>query len=151
MEKKKWEKFKAEQRRKPKRKPDDDDNLPTGLKRQPKKRTRMGNCKEVYDMQEWWRWAEERCMRAGELRARLENDKRRVLRWMENREHDMILKDGPGWWQLTTAWAGGSEVSETGVNIGVTSLNLDFTRNPWLAEGLFWQDQQDQLLKNEPS
>ena len=32
MEKKKWEKFKAEHRRKPKRKPDDDDNLPTGLK-----------------------------------------------------------------------------------------------------------------------
>ena len=57
-------------------------------------------------------------MRAGKLRARQETDNRRVLRWMETREYDMVLKDGPGWWLLATAWAGGSLVSET-IVIGV--------------------------------
>ena len=57
-------------------------------------------------------------MRAGKLRSRQETDNRRVLRWMETREYDMVLKDGPGWWLLATAWAGGSLVSET-IVIGV--------------------------------
>ena len=37
MEKRKWEKFKADHRRKPKMKPEEDETLPTGWKRQPKK------------------------------------------------------------------------------------------------------------------
>jgi hypothetical protein len=36
MEKMKWEKFNAEHRRKPKRKPEEDETLPNGWKRQPK-------------------------------------------------------------------------------------------------------------------
>ena len=67
MEKKKWEKFKAEHRRKPKRKPEDDETLPNGWKRQPKKLRRMENWDEEYEMHEWWKWVEERCMRAGNL------------------------------------------------------------------------------------
>ena len=46
------EKLKAEHRRKPKRKSEEDDNIPTGWKRQPNKLRRMESCEEVYDMQE---------------------------------------------------------------------------------------------------
>ena len=69
-------------------------------------------------MHEWWNWAEERCIRAGKLRARLENDRRRVLRRMESRDLDMILEDGPEWWLLAMRWTGWSEVSEADVRIG---------------------------------
>jgi hypothetical protein len=56
---------------------------------------------------------------AGKLRARLEHDKRRFLRRMENRYQDMILDDGPGWWLLAMRWIGWSEVSKSDVRIRV--------------------------------
>ena len=61
---------------------------------------------------------EERCMRAGKLQARLENDRRRVFRRMETRDMDMILEDGPEWWLMAMRWTGLSEASEADVRIG---------------------------------
>ena len=43
MEKTKWDRFKIEHRRNPKRKPDDDENLPAGWKK-PNKLRRMEKC-----------------------------------------------------------------------------------------------------------
>ena len=73
---------------------------------------------EEFEMQGWWKWAEERCIRAGELRRRLETDRNRILRMMECRGEDMILQDGTGWWQMATRWTGWSEVPEAGIRIG---------------------------------
>jgi hypothetical protein len=78
MEKREWVKFKAEHRRKPKRKPEEDENIPTGWKRQPKRSRRIASCEEITDLQEWWRWVVERCMRAGKLSTRLETKNKRV-------------------------------------------------------------------------
>ena len=48
MEKRKWEKFKAEHRNKSRRKPKDDDNLPNGWGKKPKKLRRVES-----DLKEW--------------------------------------------------------------------------------------------------
>jgi hypothetical protein len=85
MEKRKWEKLKAEQSRKPKRKPEEARWDPSNWQEKRKLR-RMESLEEEYEMHEWWEWAEERCMRAGRMRARLEHDRRRVLWRMENRD-----------------------------------------------------------------
>ena len=47
---------------------------------------------EEIDIQGWWKLAEERCLRVGELRRRLETDRIRVLRIMEYRSPDLILQ-----------------------------------------------------------
>jgi hypothetical protein len=74
-----------------------------------------------FDIQGWWKWAEERCIRAGELRRRLETDRIRALRMMESRSQDLILQDGPGWWKVATEWAGWIEEPEAGIRIGAHS------------------------------
>ena len=96
MEKRRWEQFKAEHRRKPKRKPEEAETLPAGWMRQPKRLKRMETeeaaQEEEFDITGWWKWAEERCIRVGELRRRLETDRIRVLRMMESRSQDLILQ-----------------------------------------------------------
>ena len=72
---------------------------------------RMEIADEVYDLENWWKWAEGICMRVGKLKARLEKDRHRVLRLMEVRRMEEVLEDGPGWWPMAIAWAGG-DVSE---------------------------------------
>ena len=45
------------------------------------------------------------------LKARMEKDRHRVLRLMEVRRMEEVLKDGPDWWPMAVAWPGG-EMSE---------------------------------------
>ena len=100
-----------------KRKPEEVEILPAGWMRQGKKLKRMETAEaaqeEEFGIHEWWKWAEERCIRAGELKRRLETDRNRVLRMMESRSQDLILQDGPGWWRMAK---GGQD--------GVKSLKL---------------------------
>ena len=69
MEKGRWEQFKAEHRRKPKRKPEEVETFPAGWMRQPKRLRRMETeetaQEEEFDIQGWWKLAEKRCIRVG--------------------------------------------------------------------------------------
>jgi hypothetical protein len=106
-ERKKWEEFRLGHKSRPKRQRIEKNTVSEDWKNQYKKMKRIEEVVEVYDLSDWWERTEGICIRAGNLKTRLDRDKNRVLRWMETKVIDEVLKDGPNWWLMTIAWAGG--------------------------------------------
>jgi hypothetical protein len=57
-----------------------------------KKLRRMESEEQDFEMAGWWEMMEGRCVRAGNLKRRLENDKKRVLKRMESRKEDALME-----------------------------------------------------------
>ena len=52
----------------------------------------MESVEEELEMAGWWEMMEGRCVRAGNLKRRLENDRKSVLERMENRNEDALME-----------------------------------------------------------
>jgi hypothetical protein len=92
-EKKRWEVFKIAHRQQPKRqRPEEVSGLRGWMEGKGKKLRRMESVEEEFEMAGWWEMMEGRCVRAGNLKRRLENDRERVLKRMENRNEDALME-----------------------------------------------------------
>ena len=92
-EKKRWETFKTTHRQQPKRqRPEEVSGLRGWMEGKEKKMRRMESEEQDFEMAGWWEMMEGRCVRAGNLKRRLENDKKTVLKRMESRKEDALME-----------------------------------------------------------
>ena len=92
-EKKRLEIFKIAHRQQPKRqRPEEVSGLRGWMEGRGKKLRRMESVEEEFEMAGWWEMMEGRCVRAGNLKKRLENDKKRVLERMKTRKEDALME-----------------------------------------------------------